>query len=460
MYLDFFDRLKLLPAILAVCLASLPGTTCRPTARAQEPSTDPFYKPPAGFELEPPGAILRQRQVASSFLGLIADPVEAYQLVYRTTAIDGSSIAAVTTVFKPFHPMTDRFISFQTAYDSSSVTCEPSYQYQLGVVQTDLISPMEMFFIQRHILQGYVVASPDHEGPDAALDPGRLAGMVVLDGMRAVVNFQDTIGLSTRPPAIVGMGYSGGAIATGWAASLHSAYAPELNIKGWAQGGTPSNLTVGFTPAAIDGLCKPGAYGAQLQPVIDSIITEQGRCLLDFANSHCFLADLLNFANQSIFSTDVQTLGHGILQQPTIHSILAENILGANKQETPIAPVLIYHGTQNEVIPYSNATALVKSWWNNKASVTFIAYANHGHTSTPFLSLPDVGRFIESAFAGTVQTGCSSTMITSSLLDPDASSSELELAAAAVVNALRVASERDEDMTKRISVRRRTVINA
>lgn len=72
---------------------------------------------------------------------------------------------------------------------------------------------------------------------------GALEGMGVLDGMRAVANFKDTLDLSSAQPMIVGTGYSGGAIATGWAASLQPSYAPELDIKGWAHGGTPANLT-------------------------------------------------------------------------------------------------------------------------------------------------------------------------------------------------------------------------
>lgn len=96
----------------------------------EDPSTDPFYQPPEGFESQKPGTILRQRSIVASFFGLIPDPVEAHQLLYRTTAINGSAIATATTIFKPLAPKTDRFVSFHTAYDSSGVTCNPSYQYQ------------------------------------------------------------------------------------------------------------------------------------------------------------------------------------------------------------------------------------------------------------------------------------------------------------------------------------------
>jgi hypothetical protein len=50
--------------------------------------------------------------------------------------------------------------------------------------------------------------------------------------MRAVSNYKNTLGLSTSTPKIVGYGYSGGSVATGWAASLHQAYAPELLVQG------------------------------------------------------------------------------------------------------------------------------------------------------------------------------------------------------------------------------------
>lgn len=84
------------------------------------PELDPFYKPDAGFESKPPGAILRTRKIQASYFGLVPNDVQAYQLLYRTTAVDGSAIAAVTTVFKPTLAKLDRFVSFHTAYDGAA----------------------------------------------------------------------------------------------------------------------------------------------------------------------------------------------------------------------------------------------------------------------------------------------------------------------------------------------------
>lgn len=385
---------------------------------AQDPAIDPFYSPPTGFEGTTPGTILHYRRVAASFFGIAPNRVQAFQLLYRTTAVDGSPTSTVTTIFRPFTAKSDRFISFHTAYDSASVSCDPSYQYQFGALQTDLISSLEMFFIQRYIAQGYIVASPDHEGPDAALAAGRVAGMSVLDGMRAVINFRNILRIMIDAPAIVGVGYSGGAIATGWAASLQSSYAPELNIKGWAQGGTPANLSgtfyhldnstfSGFLPAAIDGLCKPSAYSAQLQPVIDSIITDEGRELLDYANSHCVVADLVHFYNKSMFSPDIQTLGPDLLQQDTIAAVLEHNRLAANKNEVPVAPVFVYHGLQDEIIPYADVPAMVDFWCANGVTVVFTTFTDDGHARALLSSIPETTDFILRAFAETVPEGCS-----------------------------------------------------
>ncbi|KAL4862423.1 hypothetical protein BDV12DRAFT_207224 [Aspergillus spectabilis] len=439
----------LLPLLLTALTFLLPLSLSHPTPnrRAQDPSTDPFYIPPSGFESTSPGTILRQRRVITSFFGLIPDPVESWQLLYRTTAINGSAIATATTIFKPLFPKRDRFISFHTAYDSSSVSCNPSYQYLLGTVQTDLISSVEFLIIQVYLLQGYIISSPDYEGPDAAFGPGHLEGMGVLDSMRAVSNFKSTLGLSTNTPAIVGTGYSGGAIATGWAAALQPSYAPELDVKGWVAGGTPANLTgtllfiddttfSGFIPAAIDGLSKPSAYGAELGPVIDSIITEKGQSILDFANENCAVSDLLNFLGGSIFSTDIQTLGTGLLTEPTIQAILKENVLGAKQSETPSAPIFVYHATQDEIIPYSNATAMVDSWCSNGADVTFTTYGNGGHATTEIIGLPDVVGFVESAFKESVKSGCSSNEKLTSVLNPIALGVELEPILVALVEAL------------------------
>lgn len=450
----------ILTALLAFIMgiaSARPAVEVVPRSSPKPPSKDPFYNAPAGFESKEPGTILRQRNITAGFLGLIPEPVDAYQLLYRTTSVNGSAITTVTTVFKPKKPKKDRFVSFHTAYDSSAPVCDPSYTYQFGAPQKDLITSAEELIIQAYLLLGYIVASPDYEGPDAAFGPGHLEGMCVLDGMRAVSSFHKTLGFSSEKPLVVGVGYSGGAIATGWAASLQPTYAPDLDVKGWVQGGTPANLTgtlvfidntvwSGFIPPAVAGLSMPSAYGAELNPVINRILAPGGKKILDKARSTCAIGDIAAFPEKSLFSSDIQSMGYGILYEPTIKSVLQKNIMGVNKTETPTAPVFVYHATQDEVIPYANASTLVKSWCNNGVDVKFTTYGNGGHATTEVIALPDAIKFVEAAFSGKTQSGCSNNTEYDSILNPIALGVELEPILSKLIDVLSAAGKQDSNV--------------
>lgn len=462
--------LKMLSTISTIFLLLLGFLILPQTLAVVPPSDDPFYDPPAGFASQAPGTVLRTRQVVTSFLGLIPDPVEAWQLLYRTTAINGSAIATATTVFKPVNAMTDRFVSFHTAYDGAAQSgiCDPSYNYELGSPQVDLISSIEYLLLQAFIMDGYIVSSPDYEGPDSAFGAGRLEGMAVLDSMRAVSNFKDTLGLSTSTPKIVGYGYSGGAIATGWAASLHSNYASELNVLGWAQGGTPANLTgtavylegtlfAGFVPQALVGLSTPSAYGAQLNPVIESIITPLGQSILDTSKQICGAENLLTFEFGRIESTSVQKLGDQIYYQPSVAAVLEQTTMGINANEIPTAPIYMYHATQDEIIPYANATTLDADWCGYGANVQFVTVANGGHASTEILGFPGAYNFVNAAFAGNVSKGCSQSTILDSTLDPVALGAELEPVLIQLLNALAVTGEKDINIINDLGTLNKTI---
>jgi hypothetical protein len=426
------------------------------TLAAILPQYDLFYNAPDGYQNKVPGTILGTRKVAASYLGLVSAPVQAWQLLYRTTAINGTAIAAATTVFKPLISWPNSFVSFQTAYDGSAVTglCDHSYAYQLLAPQLDLISSVEPLLLQAYLLDGYIVQSPDYEGPDAAFGSGRLAGMGVLDSMCAVANFKDTLGFTTSTRNIVGHGYSGGAIATGWAASLLSSYAPKLKVLGWIQGGTPANLTgtavlidgttfAGFLPQAFVGLSVDSAYGAQLNPLFDRIMTPKGRQVLDAAEQICGVENLATFAFDQIQSTDIQVLGDQVLMDPIFANVLVQNVMGVNPHETPRALVYIYHAVPHEVTPYTNASTIYSDWCADGASVHFTTYPSGGHLTTEILGFVGAFEFVKAAFAGTVVSGCSTSIDVASSLDLLALGLQLEPVAVQLLNALAVAGRKD-----------------
>lgn len=417
-------------AVAAIMALTFATTSARPMpASVKQPrSDDSFYDPPDGFESEAPGTILRERTIVASFFTKVPNPVEAHQLLYRTTAINGSAIATATTVFKPWFPKDDRWLSFHTAYDSSAPKCSPSYVYQLGGKTQNSIVAAEMLIIEAYLILGYVVASPDYEGPDAAFAAGHLEGTGVLDGIRAVNNFKDKVGITSDNPKVIGLGYSGGAIASGWAASLQPHYAPELNVKGWVHGGTPVNLTStllfidggshsGFTPIAVDGLAKPSAYGGQWWPLLDQIITPNGSAAIEYASTHCATDNLNSFDGKSIFSTNFQTLGRGILENPVISSVLSENVMGMKKENAPTAPMFLYHSTEDNTIPYDDASNLVDRWCSYGTDVEFTSFHAGSHPITEVFGIPFAINFIEEAFEDKAPTGCIRKRAAASFVD-------------------------------------------
>lgn len=437
------------------------------------PNLDPFYAPPAGFEDEAPGSILRTRKITTAYFGLVINTVESWQLLYRTTAANGSAIASVTTVFKPLVAKRDRFVSFHTAYDGAarSGICDPSYGYRFLAPQASLISSVEFLLLQAFVLDGHIVSSPDYEGPDAAFGAGRVAGMGVLDSMRAVANFGSTLGFTSDTPAVVGYGYSGGAIATGWAASLQPKYAPEIPIKGWAQGGTPANLTgtavlvdgtlfSGFLPQALAGLSAPSSYGAELVPVFDEILTPYGQSVINVAEQICSIQNIVTFAFQEIQSTKFQTLGDQVLYEPTIDSVLSNNTMGQNRDETPSVPVFMFHAPDDEIIPYENATTLRDDWCANGADVQFVTYAAGGHATTEIIAFPKAFKFVKDAFDGKLGKGCSEQTVLDESLNPLALGLSLEPVLVGLLNGLVVAGKQDINILEDVTNLNKTIVTS
>ena len=81
---------------------------------------------------------------------------------------------------------------------------------------------------------------PDHEGRTGMWGAPYEPGYHVLDGLRAALS-TERLGLS--PTAPIGLwGYSGGGLASAWAAEMSGSYAPELNVVGAVLGSPVGDL--------------------------------------------------------------------------------------------------------------------------------------------------------------------------------------------------------------------------
>lgn len=401
-------NLKKIVVVLAATSICASAHSIRRLRRAQKPLTpayDPFYLAPEGWEKAKPGTVLAHRAIQPGFTSKNKINLDsAYQLLYRTNGIDENDpIYTATTVLVPANARKDKLVLILAYQDSNSIECAPSYLIQSGApVLTNPVQVAQEMIWTSVLNDGWIVSIPDHEGPRAAFSSGILEGHASLDGVRATLGF-DKLQMDPKSP-VVGMGYSGGAIAGGWAASLHSTYASDINIAGWALGGTPSNMTAttfGLNNGLFAGLTTAGIAGIvdtypEANDYVGSVITHEGNSALQFTREHCMGDILLGLANTNIMNESFFKNSNKFLDDPKIRSLLDKLTLGKNPKLTPDAPVYMYHALHDEVIDFKMANATAQQWCDNEAELFFHVYTGleMGHVSTELLNSPLVLRFI------------------------------------------------------------------
>lgn len=252
---------------LAVTCALLMPT---PAANAASP-TDAFYRytgatPLAKIAL---GTPLKTRTVNYSIQGLSL-PLPSIQILFRTTNAIGQPTLGVTTLVRPLGASgpIKNVVSYQSFYDSLNPADQPSVVIAGGSglgagpvnAETAVFAPM--------LLQGAAINIPDTEGQTADFADGPEYGQVTLDSLRAIARVKATGVTATSKVAL--LGYSGGAIASEWAAEMAPKYAPEIakRIVGTAIGGVfvnpahnmsyvgGSTIWAGVIPMAIIGISR------------------------------------------------------------------------------------------------------------------------------------------------------------------------------------------------------------
>ncbi len=192
-----------------------------------QPKDDSFYSYTGALDGVAPGTVLKTRSFRYRIFGL-PTLLETTQLLYRSTSQTGKPTVNVTSIIKP--PIQfdhTRVISYQSAYDSLNRNDEPSYAIWGGLRLGGLIPNVEVAVFGPFIAEGYTVIVSDTEGQRADFAAGPEYGMNTLDSIRAALS-SSTI---PRDAKVAMLGYSGGAIATEWAAELAPTYAPEVNER-------------------------------------------------------------------------------------------------------------------------------------------------------------------------------------------------------------------------------------
>ncbi len=280
-------RARIGASVVAIALTLLVGAMSAHAARAATapppPSQQPFYRYTGTTPLSAiaPGTVLKSRTISYHVAG-ISLPVTVHQLLYRSTTTLGAATVNVTSVLMPPVPsVTPHLVAYNSFYDSTTSLDEPSYSFygapydkgrQLTTIETGDISAL--------LLAGDTVSVADTEGQQADFAAGPEYGMLTLDAIRAATA-SPLDGLTSATPVAL-MGYSGGAIATGWAAQMAPSYAPDVNrrLVGATMGGVliepdhnlhyveGSSTWAGVMPMALVGITR--AYRIDITPYLSA----------------------------------------------------------------------------------------------------------------------------------------------------------------------------------------------
>jgi triacylglycerol lipase len=293
-------------------------------------------------------------------------------------------------------------LSYQCAIDAVASRCFPSYALRKGAGPIGAFVQSEFLLVTAALAEGWAVSVPDHEGCHGMWGAPTEPGYRILDGVRAAMRFE-RLGLS--PSAPVGLwGYSGGGLASAWAAERCSDYAPELNIAGAVLGspvGDPGSVARRLNGSFFAGLAAlmiaalthvfPGA-----QRVVDEHATSDGKALLAELQTMTTARAVWQLRNIDIGSF-VDMSADELWDLPEVRHIFDETKLG---KSMPSPPVLIVQAVHDPIISVDDIDALVSVYSRGGAEVTYHRDRFCEHLLLHPLSAPMTLRWLRDRYAG------------------------------------------------------------
>lgn len=379
----------LLPVFLVLSMFSGMGVA---SGTDPGPGDDSFYVPPSPLPSGAPGDIIRWRP---SLAGPRKATVNAWQVMYLSTNALGQPDAVTGTILVPknANPATAPIIGFGAGTQGPAFRCAPSTMINVGAFY-------EQPAVDDFLTSGYAVAITDYEGyqpnPTTTYMTGQSMGHAVIDSVRAAQRLAGT-GLSANAK-VVFRGYSQGGAAAMWAGEMKQAYAPELNLVGVVGGGVPADLTQ--VALALDGksgfgllvYALTGLDNAYPDLKLDSYLNDAGRAMVaDMRQNACTMELLLQYKNKKLID---YTTSSPVLTPPWLARV-AQNKLGATAMGVP---VFQYHGTNDELVDFSQDLALRNSYCKLGMQVTWKTYPSD-HITLVYTGNADSFAFIQDRIA-------------------------------------------------------------
>jgi alpha-beta hydrolase superfamily lysophospholipase len=227
-------------------------------------------------------------------------------------------------------------------------------------------------------------------------------GYHVLDGVRAALD-SERLGLSQSAP--IGLwGYSGGGLASAWAAEMSGSYAPELNIVGAVLGSPVGDL--GHTFRRLNGTYMSGlpalvvAALADIYPELNRVIqahtTEEGKALLQRLHKMTTAEAIIRMAKKDMGDMLDRPLEQ-ILDTPEVKHVFDDIKLGA---AVPTPPVLIVQAVHDQLISVEDIDELAYIYSAGGADVTYHRDLFSEHLLLHPLSAPMTLRWLTDRFNG------------------------------------------------------------
>ncbi|KAI0486430.1 LIP-domain-containing protein [Xylaria cf. heliscus] len=394
------------------------------------PSQDPWYTAPAGFESAAPGHIFRIRPDPSNITAVVS-AAAAYNILFRTTNTLYQPSWAVTTLLLPKSPVGVKnngskasngkaaLLSYQIPYNTADVDGSPSYLLSTVLAEEYLGIPPFTDSITEALSRGWYVNVPDFEGPLASFADGPQEGHAVLDSVRAALSsapFPSTL----EETRYAMWGYSGGSIASTFAAELQASYAPELDLAGVAVGGLVPNVTTVLSDpkSSVAGLLPTFLLGLTSQyPEAREFLISQLKSEGPY-NATGFLAalhldvdeGLVHYAGQDIDEYFVNGLD-ALVTAPQLARVIGNNGY-QGYHGIPQMPVFAYKAINDEATAgIADSDELISRYCSVGANVLYNRNSIGGHTDELINGAPRAFAFLAAALDGSFArryntTGC------------------------------------------------------
>ena len=271
---------------------------------------------------------------------------------------------------------------------------------------------------------GWWVFTTDYEGLKAEFTTGLQSGHAVLDSTRAVLSEGPSVGLSHSPRYAL-WGYSGGSLASMWAAELQPSYAPELNFAGIAVGGTTPNVSSvlqTINKGSHAGLAFSGLYWqAKAFPNLtdwlnDNLVPSKSDDYFSVAHG-CLSQANSEGKNQDLYSYFKN--GEASFYDKEPQSILQwSGQLGI--RGTPLVPLFVYKATGDEISPVADTDDLVAEYCVDGAKIEYHRDLIGNHETEAITGSASALAWVLDRLNGeSVSSGCTTKNVTFSSLSAD-----------------------------------------